>query len=289
MKTAIKTLIILATLVLTINLASAVIIDSVLVDTFAPGQEGTIRIEIENILDDDVEDLSVALTLTNLPFIPIGTSEQSLDELDEGDEEDFVFRIKASPTIIPGDYEIPYNIEYRIQGDKEILKKEGTLGVKVKANPILDFTVTADNPVEGKQGTVTLKIVNKGFFDARFVSVRILAEDFTVLSDKEVYIGEVESDDFETASFDVLFDKKNPEFRAIIEYIDFDNQKVIEPISLPLTVYSEERAIELGIIEQSKTVQTVSIVVTLLLIIILWRIFRKRARLKRSQRLQERS
>jgi len=284
MKTVLVTLLIL---VLAMSLGSAVVVDSVLVDTFAPGQEGTIRIQIENILDDDVEALSVSLQFSTLPFIPIGTSEQSLDELDEGDEEDFVFTIKASTTIVPGDYEIPYTISYKIVGDNDVITKTGSIGIKVKANPILDFSVTTDMPVENRQGTITLRIVNKGFFDARFVSVRILPEEFVLLSDKEVYIGEVESDDFETATFEVKFTETNPEFRAIVEYIDFDNEKVIRSVSLPLTVYSEKKAAELGIIQPSRAGAYLSIAITIILLFILWRIFRKRQRLKRSQRLQE--
>jgi hypothetical protein len=274
--------------VLTINLVSAVVIDSVDVSTFAPGQEGTVRIEIENVLNDDVEDLSVRLQFSNLPFIPIGSSEQSLDELDEGDDEDFVFTIKASPTITPGDYEIPYTISYNLAGDDKIISRTGSIGVKVKSNPELSFGLSTDTPVEGRQGTITLKIVNKGFSDARFVSVKVLPEEFILLSDAEVYIGEIESDDFETANFDVRFTRTNPEFRAIVEYINFDNEKIIQTLNLPLTVYSEQRATELGIIQPSKAGAYISIAVTLILILILWRIFKKRQRLKRSQRLQER-
>lgn len=292
MKTVLKILALLVVLVLVLStflgLASAVILNSVQVDTLEPGQEGNIRIEIENILSDDVEDLSLGLQFANIPLIPIGTSEQSIDEIEEDEDEDFVFRVKAAPDIVPGDYEIPYVLAYKIQGDDDIIARTGTIGIKVRANPILAYSVMADNPVDGQQGTITLRVVNKGFFDARFVSVRILPEEFTLLSDSEVYIGEVESDDFETASFDVKFTETNPEFRAVVEYINFDNQKVIENVVLPITVYTEERAVELGIIQPNRSVSYLLGAVTVILLIILWRIFRKRARLKRSQRLQER-
>jgi len=287
MKLSLNILAILVIFLLTSNMASAVVVNSVIADTFVPGQEGKVRIEIENILNDDVEDLSLFLKFTNLPFIPIGTSEQSIDEIKEDEDEDFVFTFKASSTIAPGDYEIPYTIEYKIQGDEDIIKKDGSLGVKVKANPVLSFTTALENPVEGRRGTITLKIVNKGFSDARFVSVRILPEDFTVLSGTEVYIGEIESDDFETVTFNVIFNKISPNFQAIIEYLDFDNQKVIENLELPLTVYSQKRALEIGIIQPSNTTTYLLLALTLVLLIIFWRIFRKRQRLKRSQILRE--
>jgi hypothetical protein len=272
-------------LVLTINLASAVIINSVNVPSLEPGQEGQIRIEVENILNDDVENVVLSLSFVDLPFIPIGTSTQSIDEIQEDDEESFVFTVKAASDATPGDYEIPYNLEYEV--NNELRARTGTIGVKVRANPDLDFTINVGNPVLNKKGKVSLKIINKGFSDARFVSVKVLAEDFTLLSDDEVYIGSVDSDDFETVNFDVIFKKTNAEFRAILEYKDFDNKKVIETIELPFTVYTEKRAIELGIIQPDKTLYYVVSVIVLIVLFIIWRSIKKRRRLKRSMRLRE--
>ncbi|MBU0467074.1 MAG: hypothetical protein KJ718_04195 [Nanoarchaeota archaeon] len=277
-----KTTPILLLLLFSLSLTSAVILNSVDVSPLAPGQEGTIRIEVENILSDDAEEVSLILNFQNLPFIPIGTSEQSIDKIEEDDEEDFVFRIKASTNIEPGDYEIPYTISYAINSDERT--RSGTIGVKVVANPDLVFAVSTDNPVQNRQGGITLKIINKGFFDARFVSVRILPEDFTLLSDNEEYIGEVESDDFETASFDVIFKKLNSNLKTIVEYRDFNNEKVIETINLPFRVYSEEKAIELGLIQKSNTTTYIITAIVIIILIIIWRSWRKRRRAKKSRR-----
>lgn len=271
---------------LSLNLVSAVIINSVDADTFSPGKEGNIRIEVKNIFDKDAEDVSLNLKFTNLPFIPIGTSEQSLDEIQEDDEENFVFRVKASPTIVPGDYEIPYTIEYTLSGESEKNSRSGSIGIKVSANPILDYSVSTENPIISQQGKINFKIVNKGFSNARFVSVKILPNGFTLFSDENIYIGEIDSDDFETEAVNVKFTKINPRFQAIVEYIDFDNKQITENIDLPLKVYSEEKALELGIIQQSKIGIYVSIVILVILLVILWRILKKRQKLKRSQRLE---
>ena len=278
-------MIVLFALVISLNLASAVIVNSVSVQTLAPGQEGNIMIELKNNLNDDAEDISLNLKFTNLPFIPIGTSEQSVDEITESDDENFVFRIKASPTISPGDYEIPYTLEYKV--NTELKVKTGSIGVKVTANPILDYGITTENPVINQQGKIALKVVNKGFSNARFLSVKVLPEDFTLLSEKDAYIGEIQSDDFDTATFDVIFTKTSPQFTAIIEYIDFDNKKIIENIQLPFSVYTKERATELGIVKKSNLSIYISLIVLVIFLIILWRILKKRQRLKKSRKLEE--
>ncbi|MBI2451800.1 hypothetical protein HYV50_01840 [Candidatus Pacearchaeota archaeon] len=277
-------------LVFIINLSSiseAVVINSVNADALSPGQEGTIRIEIKNIFNEDVEDLFVILKFENLPFTPVGSSVQSVDEIQEDDEEDFVFRIRASTEIVPGDYEIPYTIRYKIKRDNEISQFSGTIGVRANSYPELIFTLETNNPIENQQGKINLKIINKGLADAKFVSVKVLSEDFTILSDNEVYVGTVDSDDFETASFDVLFKKRNSEFSGIVEYRDFENKKTIKEISLPVKVYSEQEALELGIIKPNNTIKYIIGAVIFIVLIIVYRTLRKRQRLKRSRAMQE--
>jgi len=277
-----RTLVFIITLILLTNLASALIINSVAADTLAPGQEGLIRIEVENIFDDDAKDVSLALQFKDIPFIPIGTSEQSTDEIEEDEDEDFVFRVKTANDAKPGDYEIPYTLTFEIDNDDR--SRSGTIGIKVRANPDLVFTADSNNAVQGRQSQINFKIINKGFFDARFVSVRIIPEGFTLLSESEVYIGTVDSDDFETATFDARFNKDNSDFVAVIEYIDFDNKKIIENVEIPLTVYSQEKAIELGIIKKSNTLTIALILIAIILLWILYRTIRRRQRLKRSLR-----
>jgi len=279
-----KTFLSLVLLTLALNFSTAIIINSVDTPTLNPGQEGLVSLEVENILNDKAEDVSLKLNFEDLPFIPIGTSEQSVDEIDDDDDENFVFRIKASNDVTPGNYEIPYELTYTIETQEKT--KSGTIGLQVASNPELTFSISTENAVKGKQGRITIKIINKGFSDARFVSIRALPEDFTLLSESQEYIGTIDSDDFETASFDVLFKNINTDFTAIVEYKDFDNKRIIKDVSIPVKVYSQEKAIELGIIQPSKTLGYVITVIVIILIIIIWRSIKKRKRMKKSMQNQ---
>lgn len=242
MKTQTKTILSLTiSIILLLNLASAVSIKSAETDILAPGEEGNMRIELENNLNDDAKDVSLKLEFTNLPFNPVGSSEESIDEISEGDEERFDFTIKASNDIKPGDYKIPYTLTFKINNEQK--QNTGTIGITVKANPELSFSVTTENPIINTQGKVILKIVNKGFADAKFVTVKILPEGFTLLSEKEIYIGTIDSDDFETATLDAIFKTKNSLLNAVIEYKDFDNSVITKNISLPIQVYTKDEAI----------------------------------------------
>ncbi|MBI5803748.1 hypothetical protein HY450_00725 [Candidatus Pacearchaeota archaeon] len=278
-------LITLAVVVFLSSFVSALAINSVLVDELSPGQEGTIRVELENLLSDDVVDVSLILDFSNTPFIPVGTSEQSIDEIREDDEEIFAYRLKASSTAPPGDYEIPYELKYSINDDDK--SRSGTIGVKIASNPDLTFSIETQTPVVNRNGKLTLKIVNKGFSDARFVSIKAVPEGFTILSEDEIYIGNIDSDDFETANFDVRFTSANANLITIVEYLDFSNKKVTQNVEIPLKVYTEEKAIELGIIQKSNTLTYIAIAIVIILIFIIWRAIKKHRRMKRSQRTRE--
>ena len=276
----------LAILLIT-NIASAITINSVETTTLAPGEEATIRIEIENNLNDQAEDVTFSLHFTDLPFIPIGNSEYSINELDEDEDDDFTFRIKASQDIVPGDYEIPYTLQYSING-VEKPAREGSIGVTVAADPELSYTISTETPVQGRQGQITLRIVNKGLADAKFVNVRVVPQGFTLLSEREVYIGTIDSDDFETATFDVIFDEAAPTLLATVEYRNFNNEKITKNVNLPFEVYTKEDAIKAGIIQQSYAFYYIIAIVAVIILIIIWRSIRKRRRMKRSMQNSER-
>ena len=281
-KTSLITGIAIILLVLFLSAVSALSV-SVDSDSFsAPGTEGKVRVDVENTLDDDIEDVSVSLQLTSVPFSSVGSSQDSVDSIDSDDEETFSFTLKSANDLKPGDYKIPYTLSYKVNDESK--EETGTIGITVKGNPDLGITASLDNPVINKQGKVNLKIINKGFGDARFVTLTSDSSGMTFLSETEIYIGTISSDDFETASYDVMFKKTNPTINVQVEYVDFDNKKVVKEFDVPLTVYSQEKAKELGIIKPNRIPLYIGIIVV---IIILWFVYRnvqKRRRMRRSMR-----
>ncbi len=266
--------------ILFISLSSAVVINSVDSPTLKPGEEGQIRVEIKNIFSDDAQGITLSLDFKNLPFIPIGTSEQSVDQITSDDEETFIYVIKASQDIKPGDYEIPYTLQYTLN-DKQS-SRTGTIGIKVESSPDLSFSLSTDNPIIGQQGKITLKVVNSGLSEAKFVSLKILPQGFTLLSQAEDYIGTINSDDFSSTTFNVIFNKENERLNAIVKYKDFNNNDLIKNIDLPITAYTQEKAIQLGLMKKSNLSLYISLIIALILIIIIWRMIKKRRRLRKS-------
>lgn len=267
-----------------ISFANALTITDVSYSDFSPGEEKLITIKIENNLGEDVTDVYIGLVFTGKPFIPVGSSEDSADEILDDDNENFKFKIKASNDIKPGDYEIPYKLNYK--DESGIVKQAtGSIGVSVSGNPELDFVLLKENPVVGQKGKITLKIINSGFGDAKFVSVKLIPAGFTLLSEDQIYIGSINSDDFETAVFEVIFKQESTIVSAVVDYTDFDNKKITKNVNLPLDVYSKERAIELGIIKKSNTLFYLILLIIFGVVWWVYRIFKKRARLRKAREM----
>lgn len=268
--------------VISLNLVSAIAVNQVKQGTLYPGETTSLKIDIKNILDDDVTDVSFRLVLANTGFITIGASEDSENEIKEGKTETFSFSIKASQNISPGDYNLPYELSY-VNTKNEIVDRKGFVGISVSAKTELEYSAETDIGIVGEKGKVSLKIVNSGFSDIRFINVKISGSGFTLLGGDNEYIGTLKSDDFETASFDALFQNEKAVLIATVEYKDFENNEKVENIELPLKVYTREKALELGLIKKSNTYIYVIIVIVLIVIYLVYRMIKKIKKLNSSE------
>ena len=274
-----KIILVVILALISLSIASSLSINNVLVGDAGPGDEGVIRIDLENEGSSDVIDVSLML---NFPsnIIPLGSSEGFVDKIKEDDGEEFAFKFKVSNTAIPGNYAIPYEISYR-EGDL-IKKQNGDIGLIVKAQPQIEISIESENPIIGQTGKIKMRLVNNGLADARFVSVSVKGEGVTLLSDKLDYIGSIDSDDFETASFDVVYNRKRPILDVELRYRDFDNVEQKNYLSIPLEVYTEDEAIAKGIKEKNNLPIYVG---AILFAIVIWLIIRKISKRRKANRL----
>jgi len=277
-----KILMFLASAILLIGIASAL---SINVDQgeLYPGQSSDVDVNIKNILSDDITDVSFNLIFSNTRFISVGGSEESIDEIKDGDTESVTFKLKASQDAKPGDYTIPYTLVYTIDdGNDTIIKEQGTIGVTIGAKTELDYSVESNNPVVGNKGKITVKVINRGFGDIKFATIKIAPQGLEVLGNDRTYIGTISSDDFESTNFDVIFKDTNSNVMVTLYYKDFDNNEQTETVTLPVKVYSKEEALELGIIQKNNTALYVGIVVLVIVAWFVYRAIRKRKKKKEA-------
>ena|SRR3989344_694708 len=273
--------IVIALFLISLNFVSAITITDVSQEELFPGETSIINIDLKNNLNEDVEDVSFNLIFDNLPFIPIGGSEKSYDTFDEGKSKSFSLTIKSSQDAKPGDYSIPFTLNY-VDSNGDVLKKSGSIGITIGAKTELTFDVELKNNVVGEKGQVNLKLINGGFGDIKFVNVKLIPEGFTIIGSDNDYIGTVDSDDFESATFDVIFKSEIARINAIVTYKDFYNIEQFENINREVKVYSKNEGIELGIIEKNNTLIYIISVVGLIVLWIIYRIIKRKLKKKKK-------
>ena len=219
----------------------------------APGETSDITIKIENIFDYDVYNLNVKLDLTNVPFAPYqSSSEKFLDKLNDGDKETFNFELIVLPSASTGIYKIPVQITYERENGSSVSKQE-MISLTVNSAPKL--TVSVDNPetlIKGKENSLSVKVINSGLSDVKFLYLSLAdSGGVRVLSNKEQYMGNISSDDFDTATFSIYINPNSLNsvtIPVIIKYFDSTNKEYTETKEILIKTYSLNEAQDLGLV-----------------------------------------
>ncbi|MEM4710689.1 MAG: hypothetical protein QXL18_01960, partial [Candidatus Woesearchaeota archaeon] len=219
-----------------------------------PGSEGTITVKVKNTAPNSLTDLSLKLQLQtilgsniiDLPFAPIESSaEKKIFKLEPGQTAEFTYKIIVYPNAESKIYKIPFTLEYYdILGNKK--NKSDFIGVIVNSKPEISVVIDRTDINSDKlAGTISLKIINKGLNDVKFLNV-ILKEnnDYEILSESTTnYIGNLESDDYQTIDYKIAVKKgvSEIELPITIEYRDATNK-----------YYKEEQKITFNILDNKK-------------------------------------
>ena len=219
-----------------------------------PGSSGDIKIKLSNKADSVLKDIKVTLGLGGLPLVPVdSTNEKSIYQIDSKQDYEFEFKLLATPEAASGVYQVPLKVAYSDKLGKAYLTN-GTIGLTIGAKPDLSITLDTSEIYEAsKSGEIVVKIVNKGVMDIKLMNMKLMPSDnYRILSNEEVYIGNIDSDDYETADFKLFIEKsKDNQIRlpVLIEYKDANNKDFRETIELTLALYSAAEAKKFGLIE----------------------------------------
>lgn len=283
MKITILTLII--TSIILTNLASALIIDSVDISPsqVEPGKSVSLSVNLENNENKDLKDINVKIDLKDLPFS--GTNELTID-IDEDDSEEAEFDLDVLDNAQSGVYTIPVKIDYVDDEDKAVTKTSSGV-VKVSSVPKIDVVREDGLLLKGQKNILTIKIINKGLADIKFTEIELTPSGIDLLSQKKVYLGDIDSDDFDSAEFEVFIKENSPNNIVLpvnVVYRDVLNKEYQESFNIELRVYSRDDAYSLGLLTRSYTTQIIAGVAILVILWFVYRRIRKRMRKKKAER-----
>jgi LPXTG-motif cell wall-anchored protein len=221
-------------------------------ETLVPGETAQINITVQNLAASLMKDVTIRLDLAtetattataivtrDLPFIPVDSGmEKKVKYINTGDEEVFSFNLMTYGDAESKIYKIPMVITFKDESGTEYAKNE-VLGIVVGAKPKLSIEVGESTlKTQNGFGKVSLKIVNKGVTNVRFLSASLAQskdyEQTTALNG--IYIGNIDSNDYETVDFQLKPLKKDISLKVNLEYSDANNKPYTESFDVLVPV-----------------------------------------------------
>ncbi len=237
-------------------------------DLIKPGEVSTVKIKIKNLADSLLKDIKVKLDVDAVPFAPIGsTNEKTIKKLNSGEIKEIEFNLMAEPDADSNVYKVPVRIDYMDWSGNRYVRN-GTAGLVIGDTPDLLITIDSSEIVSsGKTGNVVIKFTNKGLTDIKLLNVKLKpSTDYSIISNAEQYIGNIDSDDYETTIFKLYVKRTKEEkipIKMELNYMDANNNEYKQNVDVELKLYTKTEAQKFGLQKKSKAL---GIIITLVII-----------------------
>jgi hypothetical protein len=222
----------------------------------SPGQEVEVTLTVANNGNSIVEDMTITLNLEDTAAIsPLKTSSQAvISQISARQTQDVVFDVIITPDAEIKVYEIPVTMSYSDQRNNEY-EKTTYIAIPVDAEPeyVLNMEET-EVYTEGQSGEITVSLSNIGVSNINYATLSILpSNDYIILSSDTVYIGNLESDDYETAQFKIYTQDYKEELPVLFRliYKDNYNRNYDDEITLSMNMFSSWKAKKYGLVQGS--------------------------------------
>ncbi len=202
-----------------------------------PGESGTLTLTVKNSASIVFRDLAVKLDLSsdeNIPLIPLNSvSEKQVGILKPGELTQINFPISVYPTATPGYYKVPVQISfYDDEGNQR--EQSDIIGIIISSSPELKIVYDSYEKTENFVD-IRLKSINKGINDLKFLDIELLpSTSYECYSSKEYYVGDLDSDDYRTADFEIKTNEREFILKLKATFRDENNKLYTENMEVPV-------------------------------------------------------
>ncbi len=233
----------------------------------SPGDSYTVKLIIQSNTNNILRDVSAKLTLSNTPFVPLmGSDKKTISELSANSQAVFEYRLQVKPSAAADVYRIPVTIEYLDElGD--IKEQNETIGLLVNA-PAQMRAYLQDVAWVGDELEVSMRIVNKGLSEVKFVELTIGdSEDYIIASQQlSRYVGNIDTDDWETIRFSIM-----PLSEQIVVPVNYSFEDAFN------TPYYNEQSFVVDVPARDENNSSLFIIIIVLLAVLLaWYLFKRK-------------
>ena len=256
-------------------------------DDIVAGGKADVEFTLKNLANTQIRDITLKLDMSDsaTPFAPVGsTTEKRIEKLEPGEEETVLFRVISEASAEPKVYKIPITLTYSDEAGTTYTKND-IVGLLISSDPEIQvYMEESDTFMGGTKGSIIVSMSNIGATQAKFVSI-VLAQskNYEILGPDRTYIGNLDSDDFDTAEFKLYVDESLNDTKipvlVTVTYKDAYNDEHVEDFELELPIYSREHLIKVGEISADGGSNTLVYAVVLIVVLYLvYRIFRRKKR-----------
>ena len=208
-----------------------------------PGQITDVSLRLRNTGKVSVKNVDVGIELEDGTFSTINSgAKKRIPSIPTGGDATVLFKLASDTSTEIKLYSIPVSLSFQDERNTQF-NETAKVSLIVNAPPELALTVDSTQFTDKTAaGTVSLKVVNKGVTNLKYVTVRLAkTQDYDVLSSSnEAYVGNLDSDDFETVDFTVKPLVSNPRLAVQVEFKDPYNADFSQNYELPLRIITDE-------------------------------------------------
>ena len=243
-----------------------------------PGSPSMLKGTIFNNGNKFVNDVVIELKVPNEIGFFNDVSTKKISTLLSGEASEFEFKIIALPNAAEGVYKANLVVQY-VNHIGEKRENNDTTSIIVKGIPSIYTEVENSEIYSGnKIGNVDIKIVNNDVANVKFLTVQIEnSKDYDIISSNKDYVGDLNSDDFETVSFKLKSKKSFGEIKIplTLKYKDALNNDYTKSLEVSLPLRS---ASDVG--KSNNTIwYVISLIVVGIIIYYIYRKYKKRKKL----------
>jgi hypothetical protein len=227
---------------------------STIPNEIAPGDHVSVKIKLNNIAESLMENIRVKLDLyekletatsisyNELPFTPLGsTNEIAIEKLSKGESKEITFDLIADADAEIGVYKVPIVLTYSDSTGTNYTRNYITALI---LNDEADLYAIVDESTvcKGSSGLVDVRFINKGLTDIKFLDIELKeSDDYEIKSSNRIYIGNLDSDDYETAEYRISVGSRKDSVDLLLNlnYRDAINNPYQEEIVVPLSLDNE--------------------------------------------------
>jgi len=210
----------------------------------APGHKADLILTVENLAQSSMRDITVKIDFSSVPFAPYSeTGEKKISRINAGDSQAITFGIVALASAEGGIYKVPVSITYT-DNLGNLNNISSIISIEINSMPDLVFSAeSSELTTSSRTGLIDLKIINKGLTNIKFMTARMLPySEVKLLSSDTAYIGDVDSDDSESAEFRITAKSDKLVIPFELNYRDVSNNPFTEQVNVTYNLPSASEA-----------------------------------------------